>query len=84
MKINRPTLKFLKRYFESVIKKRRKTYPNKDTYKSWIDVPYLDDNNEYHTYDVYLAKEENRKHCCFIDIHGGSYLFGHHQDNFPY
>lgn len=84
MKISRPVLKFLKVYFSNAIKRRRKNYPSKEGYKYFLNIPYMDDNNEYHTYDVYLAKESNRKHCCVIDIHGGAYLFGHHQDNFPY
>lgn len=66
------------------IKKRRKSYPSRTEFRSFLDVPYIDDKNKYHTYDVYLADESNRKHCCFIDIHGGSYLFGEHIDNYPY
>ena len=84
MKINRLMLNMVKSFVVHDIKNRRKNYPNKDEFKHWENIPYLNDQNKYHTYDVYLADESNRKHCCFIDIHGGSYIFGEHQDNFPY
>lgn len=66
------------------IKKRRKTYPSRTEFTNFINVPYIDDNNYHHTYDVYLADKSNRKNCCFIDIHGGAYVFGDHEDNYPY
>ena len=84
MKISRPVLKLVKKFVTKDIKSRRANYPSKDQFRHWLNVPYIDDNNKHHTYDVYLADEKIRKHCCFIDIHGGAYLFGEHQDNFPY
>ena len=83
MKINKSTLNLLKVLINRSIKKRRKTYPP-HSFKEWIDIPYLNDNKKCHTYDVYLADEKNRKHCCIIDIHGGSYIFGEHKDNYPF
>ena len=84
MKISRLALNFVRSWILRDIKARRKNYPPRDEYRHFIDVPYIDDKNKHHTYDVYLANESNRKHCCFIDIHGGSYIFGEHQDNYPY
>lgn len=84
MKYGAFTLSLLKALVLKDIKKRRKYYPPKDEFRKWINVPYLDDGNKYHTYDVYLADESIRKHCLFIDIHGGAYIFGEHQDNYPY
>lgn len=84
MKINRFALNMLKLIVNSDIKKRRKHYPDKSEFRSFIDIPYLNDKNPQHTYDVYLADESNRKHCLVIDIHGGSYIFGKHYDNYPY
>ena len=84
MKFGRLSLNLLKALINIDIKKRRKSYPSKDEFKHWENVIYLDDKNKYHTYDVYLADESNRKHCLFIDIHGGSYIFGQHYDNYPY
>ena len=84
MKINVLAMDLLKAWIVPGIKRRRKYFPSKEPFKCFIDVSYKSDNNKYHTYDVYLAEESKRKHCCFIDIHGGCYLFGEHQDNFPY
>lgn len=84
MKINRPALKLVRTFVVKDIIKRRPYYPSKEQFKCWLDVPYLDDHNKYHTYDVYLADPKIRKRVCFIDIHGGAYLFGEHQDNYPY
>lgn len=78
------TVSFLKALIVSQVKKRRKSYPPHGVYWECINVPYLLDNNKQHTYDVYLANESNRKHCLFIDIHGGSFIFGEHQDNYPF
>ncbi len=71
-------------FVKNDINKRRKTYPSRNEFTSFLDVPYINDQNKYHTYDVYLADKSNRKNCCFIDVHGGSYVFGEHIDNYPY
>ena len=84
MKVGVLSLSLLKAMVLKDIKKRRQYYPPKDEFRKWIDIPYLHDGNKQHTYDVYLADESNRKHCLFIDIHGGAYIFGEHQDNYPY
>ena len=84
MMVNKLMLDILAKLVQKDVKKRRKGYPNRDEFKHWQDIKYLEDDNCYHTYDVYLADPSNRKHCCFIDIHGGSYIFGHHFDNYPY
>ena len=84
MKINRLTLNLLRSWILGDIKSRRKHYPSRDEYRHFINVRYKEGKNKHHTYDVYLANEDNRKHCCVIDIHGGSYIFGEHRDNYPY
>ena len=84
MKVGQIGLRFVVSFVQKDIRKRRKTYPSRDEFTYFADVPYIDDNNKFHTYDVYLADKSNRKNCCFIDIHGGSYVFGEHYDNFPY
>ncbi len=83
MKFGRFSLFVLKQLVKNDIKKRRKNYPP-HSFRERINIPYVNDNNVHHTYDVYLANEENRKHCCIIDIHGGSYIFGEHKDNYPF
>lgn len=84
MKINLLALKMVRSWVNNDIKKRRKRYPDKNKYRHFLNIPYIDDNSTYHTYDVYLADPSNRKHCCFIDIHGGAYILGHHEDNYPF
>ena len=66
------------------IKKRRKYIVNREDYKERANIPYLNDDNKYHTFDVIYASEENRKNICIIDIHGGSYMFSTHLDNYRF
>ena len=84
MKIGRVGMEFLKTYLTISNKKAFKNHPSRQEFRSRINIPYIDDDSEYHTYDVYLADESNRKHCCVLDIHGGSYIFGTHRYNYPY
>ncbi len=77
-------MEILKLHLESNNASNRDNHPSKNEFRHKLNVPYYNDHNKYHTYDVYLADESNRKHCCFLDIHGGSYIFGEHQDNYPY
>ena len=60
---------------------RRNEFPPHGVYKEKINVPYIDDGNHQHTFDLYFAKE-NRKNCLVFDIHGGAYIFGDHVDNY--
>ena len=83
MKSGKFSIELIKIMVNNLIKKRRKTYPP-HIFNERINIPYLNDKNQYHTYDVYLANKENRKNICVIDIHGGAYIFGKHQDNYPY
>lgn len=83
MKVNTLSLFLIKLLVIKQIKKRRKHYPP-HSFKEWVNVYYTDKKNKYLSYDVYLASEENRKHRCVIDIHGGAYIFGQHKDNYPF
>ncbi len=83
MKIGKTALNLLNYFIRKDIKKRRKHYPP-HSFKEWINIPYIDDGNPYHTYDVYLANEEIRKRVCIMYIHGGAYILGEHQDNYPF
>ena len=83
MKVNGFMVNFLKWQILKDIKKRREGYPPHGVFTEYRDIPYINDGNPQHTFDIYLAKE-NRKNICIIDIHGGSYIFGQHQDNYPF
>ena len=47
------------------------------------NIPYIDDGNINHQFDIYYASE-NRKNICLFDIHGGSYIFNSHIDNYEF
>ena len=82
MKINRFVLEIIKKSVLIDINRRRKLYPPHGIYRERLDIPFIDDKENCHKYDVYLANENNRKRICVIDIHGGSYMFSEHQDNY--
>ena len=83
MKIGRFGLNLMKTLVVNQNIKRRK-YAPPHIFKEFINIPYIEDGEVQHSYDVYLAKEENRKNCCVIDIHGGAFIFCEHQDNYPF
>lgn len=63
--------------------KRRKLYKPYGKYEEKIDIPYIDDGNYHHKFDVIYGKVPKKK-CCLIDIHGGSYIFGEHIDQYAF
>lgn len=81
MKINKFVVNLLMLNLDGNNRRRRKKFKIND-FKGMKDVPYIDDNNVNHQFDVFFADESNKKNICIIDIHGGSYIFGHHRDNF--
>ena len=83
MKVGRLIVNFLKHNSYKSALKRRKMYPPYGKYDEEIDIPYIDDGNYNHKFDIMRAKE-NRKNCVIIDIHGGSYIFGEHIDQYVF
>ena len=84
MKLGRFVVNVLKWNSYRSTLKRRKLYPiYTGKYDERIDIPYIDDGDYHHKFDVFLAKE-NRKNCVIIDIHGGSYIFGEHKDQYAF
>lgn len=84
MKLGRFVVNVLKWNSYRSTLKRRKLYPiYTGKYDERIDIPYIDDGDHHHKFDVLLAKE-NRKNCVIIDIHGGSYIFGEHMDQYAF
>ena len=83
MKIPRFALVALAKWTDKAIQKRRKGYPPHGLYEEYLNVPYIDDDCLFHKYDVYKAKDRSKK-CCIIDVHGGSYMFSNHEDNYPF
>ena len=63
--------------------KRREMYPPYGKYDEQTDVPYIDDGLYHHKFDI-LRATQNRKNCLIIDIHGGSYIFGEHIDQYVF
>lgn len=84
MKIGRFIVNILKRNSYKSTLKRRKIYPPHGVFKERINVPYIDDGNPQHSFDIFYANKENKKNCLIFDIHGGAYIFGEHQDNYGF
>ena len=83
MRVGRFIVNILKLSSMDGTRKRRKTYPPINKYEGRLNVPYIEDGNHQHTFDIFYAKE-NRKNCLVFDIHGGAYIFGDHHDNYPF
>ena len=81
MKIPSLAIWFIQKRFERMIAKAVTNFYPDPIYRPKNNIPYLDDNHENHKFDVYYAKAK-RKNVTIIDIHGGSYLFGHRLENY--
>ena len=82
MKIGRFIVNLLRHNSYTATLKRRKHYPSFDLFERKLNIPYINDNNPYHTFDIFYGNSEKKKNCCVIDIHGGAYIFGEHFDNY--
>ena len=83
MKVTRPLIGLALHIMMKNVKKQAKLQPPHGKVKEFLDVPFINDGNENHKYDVYVAGED-RKNICFIDIHGGAYMYGNHKNNYAY
>ena len=83
MKIGVLPVWYIEKRIHRINKKRIKSFTGLDDYPHLFDVPYIDDGELNHKFDIYWAKE-NRNNICVIDIHGGAYIFGQHRDNYPF
>ena len=81
MKLNRLFLNIVRKTVLKDVARRRKLYPPHGLYTEFLNIPFIDDGHINHQYAVYLAKERHKK-CCVIDVHGGSYMFCDHTDNY--
>lgn len=82
MKMPRFILEILKAFFSNLSKTtKNKDYPEHGIYPERLNIPYIDDDLHHHKFDIYYAKE-HIKNVCIIDIHGGAYMFGQHEDNY--
>lgn len=69
--------------YENGKKFKHLTYDDK--YQPRHNIPYIEDNNNYHRYDLYYPpKDVKKKNCLIIDIHGGGYIFGHRHENYNF
>ena len=81
IKVNRFLMEIMIKNSLKQTKKWRKNYPPHGLFEERIDVPYMSDHTHRHSFDIYYAKE-NIKNIVIIDIHGGSYMYGDHLDNY--
>ena len=84
MKVNRLAIDLYVFLYNSKIKKREKEIIFDEEHKKYLNIPYANDGNIKHTYDVFYCSKDNRKNVCIIDIHGGAYLFGNKKFNYPF
>ena len=83
MRVGKLIVNLLKHNSYKSALKRREMYKPYGKYEELIDVPYIDDGNYWHKFDLMYGKGE-KKNCCIIDIHGGSYIFGEHIDQYVF
>lgn len=81
MKIGKFVVNLLKFKIQLEGKKAYKNLVFDEKYKPHRNIPYIDDGHEHHKFDLYFTPTK-RKNCLIIDIHGGSYIFGHRRENY--
>ena len=81
MKFNRIVIFFIKWWVDAHNRKYMKTYHVDDDIERVEDIPYIDDGNFYHQFDLFYGNKEKKKNACIIDIHGGAYILGHRKMN---
>ena len=52
-----------------------------DSLEKRLNVPYVEGGTSEQVFDIYYAAPEKRKDAALIDIHGGFYVAGRHQNN---
>lgn len=82
MKIGKPIVEILKFKVQKENARKCAKLVIDDKYHPHRDISYIDDNEEHHKFDLYFSPLKNKKNCLVIDIHGGSYLFGHRKENY--
>lgn len=76
MKFGKTSLYFFKKFMTDLDKRRMASFDIDDHFRKKVDIPYIDDGNNLHKFDVYYADDYMKKGICVIDIHGGSFIFG--------
>lgn len=84
MKVNRLVLNLLAQSIVRSSNKRNKGTIIDEKYKEFLNIPYIDDGDTKHMYDVYKADDDKRNNICIIDIHGGAYMFGDKKHNYKF
>ena len=84
MKMNAFMLFLLKIHQDHIARKNKKSFPSYDLFDNKRDIPYINDRNYNHKFDIYFAKEDGYKDCLIFDIHGGFFIFGNHSNSYPY
>ena len=84
MKFSKPFMKILFWWTAKKDRKRRKTFPMPEGIESKIGLPYVENGDPRQVVDIYYAKGEKRKNKVVVDIHGGFYVMGDRDNNFPF
>ena len=83
MKVGKLILNILYHKLLRKTKKEIKEVKNFNVYPSLLDIPYKDDGLFNHKFDVIKAVE-NRNNICYLNVHGGAYMFSTHRNNYYY
>jgi len=86
MKIGRFAVKVSTKWGIAGDAKRRQTFPPHNEFEERLDIPYRDDGEDLHKFDVFYAdkNKENYKNVVVVDFHGGGFLFGWRKNAFMF
>lgn len=83
MKFSRGFIKTIVEFIDNKSKRKSKKIPFASQKENRYDIPYLNDSNELHKFDIYYALD-NRLNKTLLDIHGGAYVKGSRKNQFYY
>ena len=82
MKLSLFAIKWLARSLTKAHLKQVKTYPDDSKYRAIKDIPYVDEADDLHRFNIYYAEEGKRLNRTLVDIHGGAYIFMDRSGNY--
>ena len=84
MKIGPFAMDLIVRFMDKNDRKRISSFRFLSDENHLYDIPYIDDGDEHHKFDLMKASKEKRKNRLIIDIHGGAYIYGIRKNNAPF
>ena len=75
---------FWEKFVKTSDQKRLAKQTEPENIERVCDIPYIDDGNRYHQFDVYYPQQEGVKFPVIIDVHGGGWMYGDKELNKMY